>query len=64
LLRKLGETGLVFEYTWHRVPGSVFDETHLEEAEFFVAEGKTELPAPEDSKMTDLPDPEDREIPF
>jgi hypothetical protein len=64
LLRKLGETGLVFEYTWHRVPDSVFDETQLEEAEFFVAEGQTELPASEDSKMTHLPDPEDREIPF
>ena len=64
LLRKLGETGLVLEYTWHRVPDSVFDETHLEEAEFFVAEGKTELPAPKDSKTTDLPDAEDREIPF
>jgi hypothetical protein len=27
-LRKLDETGLVFEHTWHRVPDSVFDETH------------------------------------
>ena len=53
LLRKLGETGLVFADTWNRVPDSVFDETHLEEAEFF-----------EDSKTTDLPDGEDREIPF
>jgi hypothetical protein len=44
LLRTLGETGLVFAHTWHRVPDSVFDETHLEEAEFFVEEGKTELP--------------------
>ena len=53
LLRKLGETGLVFAHTWHPVPDSVFDETHLEEQEFF-----------EDSKTTDLPDGEDREIPF
>jgi len=44
LLRKLGETGLVFA---DNVPDSVFDETHLEEAEFF-----------EDSKTTDLPDGE------
>jgi hypothetical protein len=36
LLRKLGETGFFFAHTWHRVPDSVFDETHLEEAEFFV----------------------------
>jgi len=64
LLRKLGETGLVCAHTWHRVPDSVFDETHLEEAEFFVEEGKTELPGPEDSKTTDWPDGEDREIPF
>jgi len=63
LLRKLGETGLVFESAYDRVPDSVFDETHSVEAEF-VAEGKTELRAPEDSKMTDLPDAEDREIPF
>ena len=46
------------------VPDSVFDQTHLAEAEFFVEEGKTELPAPEESKTTDLPDAEDREIPF
>ena len=58
LLRKLGETGLVF------AQDSVFDEAHLEEAEFFAEEGKTELPAPENSKTTDLPDAEDREIPF
>jgi hypothetical protein len=73
LLRKLSETGLVFVNTvsspgsrqeWHRGPDSVVDETHLEEAEFFVEEGKTELPAPKDSKTTDLPDAEDREIPF
>jgi hypothetical protein len=57
LLRKLGETGLVF------VPDSVFDETHLEEAEF-LGECETELPAPMDSKTTDLPDAEDWEIPF
>jgi len=63
LLRKLGKTGLLL-HTWHRAPDSVFDETHLEEAEFFAEEGKTELPAPEDSKTTDLPDAEDREIPF
>jgi hypothetical protein len=64
LLRKLGETGLVFVNTWHRVPDSVFDETHLEEAEFFGEKGKTELPAQKDSKTTDLPDGEDRETPF
>jgi hypothetical protein len=58
LLRKLGETGLVFAHSWHGVPDSVFDETHVEGAEFFVQEGKTELPAPEDSKTTDLPDGE------
>jgi len=63
-LRKLGETGLAFAHTWHRLPDSVFDETHLEEAEFFVEQGKTELPAREDSKTTDLPDAGDREIPF
>ena len=64
LLRKLGETGLVFARTWHCVPDSVFDEARLEEAEFFVEEGKTEFPAPQDSKTTDLPDAEDWEIPF
>jgi hypothetical protein len=64
LLCKLRETGLVFVNTWHRVPDSVFDETPLEEAEFFVEEGKTGLPALKDSKTTDLPDAEDREIPF
>ena len=53
LLRKLGETGLAFAHTRHRLPDSVFDETHLEEAEFFVEQGKTELPGPEDSKTTD-----------
>ena len=63
LLRKLGETGLVCAHTWHRVPDSVFDQTDLAEAEFFVEEGKMELPAPEDSKTTDLPAAEDREIP-
>ena len=55
---------MVFARTCHRVPDSVFDQTHLAEAEFFVEEGKTELPAPEESKTTDLPDAEDREIPF
>jgi hypothetical protein len=60
----VGKTGLVFARTCHRVPDSVFDQTHLAEAEFFVEEGKTELPAPEESKTTDLPDAEDREIPF
>jgi len=29
-----------------------------------VEEGKTGLPAPEDSKTTDLPNAEDWEIPF
>jgi len=64
LLRKLGETGLAFAHTWHRLPDSVFDETHLEEAEFFIEQGKTEVPAREDSKTTDLPDAGDREKPF
>jgi len=64
LLRKLGETGSAFAHTWQRLPDSVFDETHLEEAEFFVEQGKTELPAREDSKTTDLPDAGDRETPF
>ena len=64
LLGKVGKTGLVFARTCHRVPDSVFDQTDLAEAEFFVEEGKTELPAPEESKTTDLPDAEDREIPF
>jgi hypothetical protein len=43
LLRKLDETGFVFAHTSHRVPDSVFDETHSAEAEFFVEEGKTEF---------------------
>ena len=60
----MGETGLVFLNTWHRVPDSVFDQTHLEEAEFFVEDDKTELAAPKDSKTIDSPDAEDREIPF
>jgi hypothetical protein len=64
LLRKLDETGLVYACTWHPGTDSVFDETSLEEAEFFVEEGKTELPQTEDSKTTDLHTPEDWEIPF
>jgi hypothetical protein len=64
LLRKLGQTGLLFAHTWYCVPDSVFDETSLEGAELFVEEGQTEFPAPEDSKTTDLPDAEDWEIPF
>lgn len=64
LLRKLGETGLVFAHTWDCVPPEVFGETHLEETEVFVEEGKTGLLAAEDSKTTDLPGPKDWEIPF
>jgi hypothetical protein len=64
LLRKLGETGLVFAHTWDCVPPEVFGETHLEETDVFVEEGKTGLLAAEDSKTTDLPDPKDWEIPF
>jgi hypothetical protein len=64
LLRKLGETGLVFTHTWDCVPPEVFGETHLEETDVFVDEGKTGLLAAEDSKTTDLPDPKDWEIPF
>jgi hypothetical protein len=59
LLRKLGETGLVFAHTWDCVPPEVFGETHLEETDVFVEEGKTGLLAAEDSKTTDLPDPKD-----
>jgi hypothetical protein len=44
LLRKLDETGLVFAGTWHCAPDSVFDETRLEEAEFFAEKEKRELP--------------------
>jgi len=64
LLRQLEETGLIFAHTWDCAPDSVFDENRLEKAEFFVEEGKTGLPAPEDSKTTDLPNAEDWEIPF
>jgi hypothetical protein len=64
LLRKLGETGLVFAHTWDCVPPEVFGETHLEETDVFVEEGKPGLLAAEDSKTTDLPDPKDWEIPF
>lgn len=64
LLRKLGETGLFSAHTWDYVPPQVFTQTHLEEAEFFVKEGKTESLAPKDSKTTDLPAPEDWEMPF
>ena len=63
LLRKLDETGLVYLHTWHLGADSVFDETSLEEAEFFE-EGETDLTQTEDSKTTDLPAPEDWEIPF
>ncbi len=64
LLRKLGETGLVFAHTWDCVPPEVFGETHLEETDVFVEEGKTELLAAEDSKTTDLPRSKGLEIPF
>ena len=64
MLRKLDETGLVYAYTWHLGADSFFDETSLEEEEFFLEEAKTELPQTEDSETTDLPAPEDWEIPF
>ncbi len=64
LLRKLGETGLVFAHTWDCVPPEVFGETHLQETDVFVEEGKTELLAAEDSKTTDLPRSKGLEIPF
>jgi hypothetical protein len=64
LLRRLDETGLLFAHTWDRVPPEVFGETHLEETEVFVEEGKAGLLAAEDSKTTALPAPEDWEIPF
>ena len=64
LLRKLEETGLVYVYTWHLGADSDFDERSWEEAEFFLEEGTTELPQTEDTKTTDLPAPEDWEIPF
>ena len=56
LLRKLGETGLVFAHASDRVPP--------EETDVFVEEGKAGLLAAEESKTTDLPAPEDWEIPF
>lgn len=64
LLRKLEETGLVFAHSWPLDADSVFDETSFDGAEFLFEEGKTELPAPEDSKTTDFPAAEDWEIPF
>lgn len=60
LLRKLDEAGLVFA-PWHLAADPVFDESGWE---FFLEEAETESPEPEDSKMTDLPAPEDWDIPF
>ena len=56
--------GLVFAHTWDCLPPEVLGETHLEETDVFVEEGKTGLLGAEDSKTTDLPDPKDWEISF
>ena len=64
LLRKLAETGLVLACTWDLDADSVFDETSFEGAEFLVEDGKTELPAADDSETKDLPAAEDWDIPF
>lgn len=64
LLRKLGASGLVFTHASNRVPPEVFGEAHLEETDVFAGEGKAGLLATEHSETTDLPTPEDWEIPF
>ena len=59
LLRRLGETGLVFAHTWDRLPPEVLAQMHLEETEVSVKEDKTKLLAPEISRTIALPAPED-----
>lgn len=47
LLRRLGETGLIFAHTWDWLPPEVFAQTHLEETEFSVKEGEANSLAPD-----------------
>jgi hypothetical protein len=63
LLRKLDEAGLIFA-PWLPGDDSDFDEAGWDGAEFFLEEGDTESPGPEDSKTKDLSAPEDWDIPF
>src|SRR6266576_3499403 len=55
LLRRLGETGLVFAHTWDRLPPEVLAQMHLEETEVSVKEDKAKLLAPEISRIMPCP---------